>query len=145
MPMSVDYWPLRVDRERRFPEEAGDAGFAFYMSRSALDAIESDGPTWKFEDAKLLESAIRDAVSILEGLKRKEYEDGYCYVAKPPCRSNGDGQQERSPKDQVFLVFAKKEFGLVVFEWEWRKVDPKDSDLPVGQNPDFGSLKWRQH
>ncbi len=62
--MSADYMPIAVGRTHLFDGEVGDGGFAFYTSIAALDAIETDGPTWKFADAHLVTQAIEDPVAI---------------------------------------------------------------------------------
>lgn len=144
MPMSADYLPLRIERDVLFAEEAGSGGFSFYVSIKALEKIERDGPPWRFEDARLLTQAICSPVAVFEGLSRLGFDEGYCYVAKPPRRWSNNGAQEDSPEDEVFLVFVKKEYGLVVFDWQWRKVDPSDTDLPKNHGNDFRRWLWKR-
>jgi hypothetical protein len=56
-------------------------------------------------------------------------------------RMKVDGSFEEVPHDRVFLVFVEKEFGLVVFDWEWRQA-ANGSGRPVDSDIDFGGIKW---
>ena len=140
MPMSADYLPISVSRPALFAREAGEGGFAFYISIKALDTIAEDGPPWKFEDARtLLKAGLELPTIIFEGLKRAEFTDGYCYVSRPTERWAPDGTREPTPQGRVFLIFVKKAAGLVVFDWEWRPA----CGLPDGHEQDFARLIWK--
>jgi len=143
MPMSADYTPISIQRKPLFEAEAGEGGFAVYTSIMALEKIRGDGPEWKYHDAGLLRAALQDPSVIFEGLKRAEFSEGYCYVSRPKRRWTKGGEFEPVPADRVFLVFVKKEWGLVVFDWEWRQCVNGDV-LPVGHKPDFERLIWRR-
>jgi hypothetical protein len=139
MPMSADYLKITVGREPLFPGEGQCTDCHFYFSQSALDKIKRDGPRWKYRKYALVPEAIGNPLVIFEDLRREEYTDGFCYVAKPV---DGDSASPAS-KGYLFLVFVKKEFGLVVFEWDWRRESGR-SGFPENWRNDFGRVAWQK-
>jgi len=139
MPMSADYLKIKVARGPLFPGEGECSDSHFYFSRSALDKIKKDGPRWKYEKYRLVPQAIENPLVIFEDLKREEYRDGLCYAAKP---SDGDLASPVT-KGYLFLVFVRKEFGLVVFEWDWRR-ESGQSGFPENWRTDFGRIAWQK-
>lgn len=137
MPMSADYLKISVDRGPLFPEEGQCSDCHFYFSRSALDKIRKDGPRWKYQKFKLVPPTIESPLVVFEDLRREEYRDGLCYVAKT---ADGD-KTGPAAKGYLFLVFVKKEFGLVVFEWDWRR-ESGCSGFPENWRTDFGRVAW---
>src|SRR5690349_3100554 len=55
----------------------------FCISRAALEEAEQYGPPWKFFNASLINEALERPNKILEGLKRANYDDGFCYTLCP--------------------------------------------------------------
>ena len=143
MAMSADYLPIRVDRDVLFEEEGGETRRpSLYLRQSVLETLESHGPELKFADASLITPSLNDPIIVYNGLNRPSICEGYCYVARPSRRMNLGGQYEPVPHDRVFLVFVEKEFGLVVFDWEWR-LAADGSGRPIDWDIDFsGGIKW---
>lgn len=141
--MHIDQLPFTVKREPLTEEESG-CRCTFYMSRSALDKICENGPRWKFYCSDLVPQAVLNPCSILIGLKRTEFTDGYCYASPLELRYNNYGQLEQSPQDRLFLVFVKKFMGLTIFDWEFRKRSKGNPNLPANFNEDFDSHVWQK-
>jgi len=139
MAMSADYLKIKVARGPLFPGEGQCTDCHFYFSRTALDKIRKDGPRWKYNGCKLVPKAIEHPLVVFEDLRREEYTDGFCYVAKP----TGGDLTSPTAKGYLFLVFVKKEYGLVVFEWDWRR-ESGQSGFPENWRTDFGRVAWQK-
>lgn len=141
MPLSADYLPIAVGRDPLFAGE-GVSACAFYTSKSALEKIQQDGPAWKLEDARLIPLALRSPNAVFEGLSRPEYSDGLCYAFKPPRAVLENCSADEQMGEMMFLVFTKKEFGVIVFDWEWRPEDPSAPGHPNNWNESFARKVW---
>ncbi|MBU4271706.1 MAG: hypothetical protein KKA28_07595 [Planctomycetes bacterium] len=131
MALSIDYLPISVGREPLFGEEG--AHCCFYTSKAALEKIERNGPSSKYEDAKLIAPTLKAPRVVFEGLNRVEYSDALCYTGE---------HAEVGGREMVFLIFAKREWGLVVFDWEWRLEDSNSPGYPINWTEDFGRQIW---
>ncbi|MBU4400852.1 MAG: hypothetical protein KKE86_16170, partial [Planctomycetes bacterium] len=80
MALSIDYLPISVGREPLFGEEG--AHCCFYTSKAALEKIERNGPSSKYEDAKLIAPTLKAPRVVFEGLNRVEYSDALCYTGE---------------------------------------------------------------
>jgi hypothetical protein len=107
------------------------------------------GPAWKFLDARLIPETVDDPTAIFEGLNRQGLEEGVCYVTVPSRRWIRDGGEAGgtieapSPPGRVFLVFAaRREWGFVILDWEWREADSDNPGCPNDWGRDFGRKIW---
>ncbi len=139
MPMPADYLPIKVDRTTLFREEGECEDCHFYFSLSALTKIKKDGPRWKYRKYELVPRVLESPLIVFENLKREEFEDGLAYVGKP-C---DDGLANPATMGYLFLVFVRKEFGLVVFEWDWRQ-ESSQPGYPENWGVDFGRVAWQK-
>src|SRR5690242_6986965 len=99
----------------------------FRIGLTMLQNLEKNGPTQKFYDANLIPDALERPTVILEGFKRKNYDDGLCYCTIPKVRSMPDANDElqpvKPPPLKVFAVYVNP-IGkdLFVLDWDWRIV-----------------------
>lgn len=108
----------------------------FRVPTDLLTHLQRHGPTPKFYDALLLSFALNDWSHVYRGLKREEYEEGYCFVAQPPKRYRSHDIELPPPPGLVFLVFVRSDG--IVMDWEWRKVDENDPTRPKDWHTAFG-------
>src|SRR5262245_5835928 len=64
------------------PERFDQSG-TFLVSRKMLDHLQANGPPQKFLDALLISPTLEHPTVILEGLKRQNYHNGFCYCSVP--------------------------------------------------------------
>lgn len=143
MAMSADYRPISVERTPLFEGEAGAAGFAFYFSKAALFTIRVDGPRQKYYGMRLVPEVLLKPTAVFQGLNRPEYSDGYCYAGRPAEWWIDSKVKAPAPPDAVMLVFIKREFGLVVLDWEWRRADATNKGSPANWQKDFERMIWQ--
>ena len=121
----------------------GEFGCAFYVRTSVLDRLEKDGPAWKFHDARLLPGLVQEPEFIFAGLNRPEFEDGYCYSARPEFRWINGQTKERTPEGMFFLGYIEAMSGsMVVLDWAWRPEDPHKPGYPTGWNDFEKGMVW---
>lgn len=142
MPIPITHMPLGFVGIT--PDGQSDA--EFFILRDDISFLKRHGPTWRYEDAALLQDALATPDCTFEDLKRKEYgvAIGYCYCVKPNRCYGDDGKPQPPPPDMVFIVFVRVDFGYVVFHWEWRQEDRSDLRHPLGWRNDFGRRLWRK-
>jgi hypothetical protein len=119
------------------PDGSGEE--SFYVSRRMLEKLESNGPTWKYEDAAFVEEIMASPAAIFEGLKREGYEEGLCYTGSP---ASDWTVPDREPVPRVGMVFAIYISGRVILDWDWRKEDDELDGHPEGWRGDFTRKLW---
>jgi hypothetical protein len=138
MAIPIDQIPIG---EGRHPN--GEPGAIFFIHRSALEVLETDGPEWKFDDARFLREAVSAPDAIFEGLKRAGREDCFCYCVRPT--HDPDDPEAPGPLflEKVFVAFVQPgPVGYIVFDWAWRQQDPDDVWHPLGWRTDFTRRTW---
>ena len=109
----------------------------FLVSRAMIDDLQKNGPKWKYYDAHLLMEALENPSAIFSGLRRTNFQDGFCYSLLPELRWHDDQTKVAPPPIKVFAVHVHpKDDGLHVLDWEWRIANPKEPDVPN---------RWRIH
>lgn len=120
----------------------------FYIDRHELDFLRDNGPSWKFEDARFIEEAIRDPDAIFRGLRRPNQTDSLCHSVFPthdPDEPDEFGNGLAPRYGFVFLAFSYLAgMGYVVFDWEWREVDPDEVGHPANWKHDFAGRAWKR-
>src|SRR5437870_2704187 len=102
--------------------DGGEDG-EFFLSRTMLEKLEKNGPTWKFDDASFIPEILSAPAVVFQGLKREGFQNGYCYSGVPE-RNWDDPDPENVPRiGMVFVIYIKPAWGLVVFDWDWRSED----------------------
>ena len=114
------------------------------MSWPLLRHLERFGPRQKFFDAFLIENALERPTALLEGLKRKNYDNGLCYCHVPLSRYVGESKQIPSPAQKVFCVYAEPtpNGAFQIIDWEWRRVETGATGVPKNWRRDFERLIW---
>jgi len=125
----------------------GTPGATFYISRSLLEVLETDGPEWKLEDARFILECVRDPDVIFQGLLRPRHEESLCFSVRPSHDPDEEGEFPSSlPRyGFVFVAFARLAVGgYLVFDWEWREEDGEHPGHPSGWQTDFERPTWRK-
>gem|GEM_PF-5759452 len=132
MPMPADYIPI--------------CG-GWYISLDALEKIREVGPQSKFHDANLIEAIVQSPLKKFLDLNRQGFKGAMCLSGAPPHRFDNDGEQlATTGSRRVFLVFSTlKNYGNVVFDWEWRPGDPKTGYPDSWEQAFGGETKNDQH
>lgn len=140
MPLPIDQIPVGVGINPQTPE----GSCLFYVSRSALNKVEDNGPESKWHDAKLLSEAIKNPAVIFSGLKRKGVSEGYCFSCLPTHRHLNDGTLVPRTAGRVFCLYVEmRQYGPVVFDWDWRPGND-NTGHPYEARDNFGSEVWRK-
>jgi hypothetical protein len=138
--MPYDFIPIPgKDPYRPLQDELAE----FFIRRSELEKIEECGPKQKYFDARLIPNALLNPDAIFAGLKRDGYQGGYCYCHAPShwfFEAETGPIEAPVPAGRVFLVFIRPDWGLVVFDWEWREEDEKQPGFPKFW--EFMSVLW---
>lgn len=133
MPLLSTHLPVSVIRPPLF---ALEKGCQFYVSLPRLEKLRDQGPRWKFHDARLIQETLTNPIVVFEGLRRKRYREGLCYVGNPTIWFDNDGISENRDPRYVFLVFVTFYYGMLVFDWEWRRASATEPGHPN---------RWKRH
>ncbi|MBW3539310.1 MAG: hypothetical protein KY476_03500 [Planctomycetes bacterium] len=140
--MDIDLRPFSVDRAPLTHDET-ECECTFYVTNSMIDKLMVDGPPWKFYNADLLDQGIVNPTVVFHGLQRDGFRDNcYCYTSDVPHRYNDFGVLEPMPPDRLFLIFVRRERGMIVFDWEFREADEHRLGFPRDYASDFGEPVW---
>lgn len=66
--------------------------------------------------------------AVFEGLRRDNDPTGRAYCGRPALMFDNAGDAHPAPKGMVYIVYMRNNH---VFDWDWVKADPHDSDLPI--------------
>jgi hypothetical protein len=124
----------------------GSSESFFYLSVERIKEIQRKGPAWKFENARLLEEALKSPNTIFEGLKREGMNEAFCYVAKPSSRYRKGGSIETpfSP-NRVFVIYVDPMLdgnGYEILDWGIRVEDNANPGHPEEWQSDFERKTW---
>lgn len=128
----------------------GAGTWDFYIARDRLVRIQRTQPESKYRAVAQIPEVLQAPTAIFQGLQRDEHEDGYAYVGRPKereiKRDSADGGWIKIPTDPriILVVFVTgNDRRRDIFDWEWRKTDAADPDLPENADLDFEDLLWR--
>jgi hypothetical protein len=116
------------------------------LSVYKIQELQRHGPSWKFDNARLLEEALQSPTAIFEGLQRTGLEAAFCYAAKPSRRYRKGGTIETPfSSGRVLVVYvdnmqSSNEFEII--DWAIREEDGKNPGYPAGWQNDFGRKIW---
>lgn len=138
MPIPSDQLPIG---EGLHPD--GRPGANFYVDRTEIELLQTDGPEWKLEDARFLEEAIAEPDAIF---MRSGHSQCLAYSVRPMRDPNEDESSSIPPRfGFVFVAFARLSVGgYVVFDWEWREEDADSPGHPVDWQTDFEIRTWQK-
>jgi hypothetical protein len=115
----------------------------FRISQVLLEEAEQYGPPWKFFNLPLICNALEHPSKILEGLKRANYDDGFCYSLLSPHQWINETTRANAPPLKVWVVYVHPSEGnLLVLDWDWRIAGLKEPDLPHNWRKDFTRVIW---
>jgi hypothetical protein len=115
----------------------------FFVDRNALNQYRDQGPQWKYEDARFIPEAITEPDAIFAGLGRPNEDGSFCYAVR--LTHDPDEAASGPPRyGMAFVVFVKRVFGYVVFDWGWREEDPDCPGHPMEWKKDFQERKWHR-
>jgi hypothetical protein len=122
---------------------SGEGECQFLVRQQYLDHLYKNGPEWKFYNLHILPEILGDPKAIFEGLRRDDFEGGYCYSGYPSKRMQGNSIVLPIPPETVAVVFVNPSVrGNVVLDWEWRPDDPDEPGRPEAWQDHFERLKW---
>jgi hypothetical protein len=124
-----------------------DRTASFQVSVAMLRNLEETGIARKFLDACLIPYAVERPTVILEGLRRENYGDGFCYCTVPPERpfydERGEIRLAAPPPKMIFAVYVmSSRSGLLVLDWDWRRVSSVGTGIPDRWQRDFERVLW---
>lgn len=123
----------------------GNMGCEFYLRETALDAVQQDGPEWKYLAATLLPTALEDPCVIFEGFGRDGYENAICYCYSPVYCKAATGAQIEVPNGHLFLVYAEMLSGSTLVEdWGFREEDRNRPGFPIGWRTFNKGASWQK-
>lgn len=142
MAMSSDHIPIHVNRTGFTNEEKSCRG-EFDISKRVLDEFAEIGLPWKYYNAELIQEILQEPCSIFKGLKRPNFENGFCYAGRGTYSLDDDGSEVAFPDNRLFVVFVGYvEHSLIVLDWEFRECDPDDINIPINATRDFEECVW---
>ncbi len=122
---------------------SGQGECQFIVSQKYLEHLYKYGPQWKFYNLHILTEILRDPVVIFEGLKRDDFEGGYCYSGLVSKRMQSPSIELPAPPGMVAVVFVHPTHaGNIVLDWDWRPEHPDRPGWPDAWEDDFGGHKW---
>jgi hypothetical protein len=137
MAVPSDQLPIGEGRD-----PAGTPGAGFFIDLTVLEAVERDGPDWKYDDARFIEEAIREPDAIFEGPKGFAQRDILCYAVRPTHDPENEFDSGPPAFGKVFLVYVRVGMGYVVFDWAWREEDEAHPGRPLGWETEFARMTW---
>jgi hypothetical protein len=119
-------------------------GWHFTINRPLLENLEKFGPKRRFWDALIVPDALESPTVILEGLKRKNHGDSFCYCFVPALRWASEVRRVSAPPRKVFCAFVEpiKDGSFNVFDWHFRAVGPEATGIPHRWSRDFERIVW---
>jgi hypothetical protein len=142
MAMEIDHIPMHVKRIFLTAEESACRG-QFVLSKAAINAVEEYGLAWKYHNAELVHDVLQTPLSVWRGLSRDNFENGFCYAGRPEYSLDEEGEEIAMPGDRLFLAFVKCHHNsLVVFDWEFRRCETDDCNIPINAATDFEEKIW---
>ena len=142
MAMSIDHIPIHIKRNW-FTEEEEKCRGEFDLSARALEEIAAIGLRWKFFNVDLIPDVLQDPCSLFRGLRRPNFENGFCYAGRPAYSLSDEDKQIAFPDNRLFVVFVRHvDHSLVVLDWEFRECDADDINIPINANIDFEECVW---
>ncbi len=122
---------------------SGHGECQFIVPQSYLDHVYKYGPQWKFWNLHILSEILSDPEVIFEGLKRDDFEGGYCYSGHASKRMQGPGIELPPPPEMVAVVLVHPSLrGNIVLDWDWRPEHPDTPGWPEAWEDDFERHKW---
>lgn len=105
----------------------------FTIRCSVVDAVEENGPIWKFESLKLVFGVLSEPVIVFGGLGRDGCLGAKCYCGRPGICYLEDGSTGPPPANSFFVVYTEPLSGGTerVWDWGWRKEDPAAPGKPI--------------
>ena len=127
-----------------FPMEAldvsGGGKTTCFISAKLVLKMEDRGRTWQYYGLISASEVLANPSRIYQGLQRKGYENGLCYVGRPR-RYGKDWDGPALPK-KVFIACVTE--CQVLFEWGWEDADENDFESPENASTRFTTLKWKR-
>jgi len=127
----------------RCPDEDGEEGCDFLVSRSYVDRWQRVGPGWKFYNFHVIPEVLANPSVILGGLKREGHSHGFCYSGRVSKQMQNAEIELPPPPDRVGVVIVCPDHrGNVVLDYEWRQEDPDRPGWPQSWLRDFVRPIW---
>jgi len=127
----------------RSPTPAG-GDTTFFVGRDLIEEVQRNGPKRKWYDIGMIEYALEGPSAILEGLQRPNFDDGYCYSLLPTFWFVDEINRGLPPPLKVFCVYVHPSEGkLLVLDWDWRIMKPKEPGVPANWRRCFRGIVWQ--
>jgi hypothetical protein len=122
---------------------SGDGKCQFIVSQQHVEHLQRSGPQWKFNNLHVLPEILNDPSVIFEGLKRDDFEGGFCYGGHVSKRMQSTTIELPPPPEMVAVVFVRpRGRENIVLDWEWRPEHSDKPGWPESWDDDFERVKW---
>ncbi len=126
------------------PDGSGKA--IFIIAKKRIEDLQRYAPESKFLELPNVKETLESPIVIFDGLKRDDFLNSYGFCKVPLTQKRSETIETPFPPNFVFLVYVSRDDrGLVVFDWEKRKVDPDYPGRPLGWASDFERIAWERH